>query len=79
MSNVIKFQTALTEAYRALFQMPDYTMVAARYTPEALAEKFTAGLLDGSASNDGDGVKRACKACGIKPTYKAIRQYLSEV
>lgn len=73
-----RFETVLTEQYRALFELPDYAMAAARYTPEALAAKFTAGLIDGTASNDGDGVKRTCKALGIKPTYKAIREFLTK-
>ena len=44
-------------------------------TPAELAEKFARGLLDGTAANNGPRVKRACKTCGIKNTYKAIREY----
>ena len=75
MSNKEKFTQALAAEYAILFKTQEYAIAASRYTPEALAEKFTEGLLNGSAANDGDGVKRACKALGIKSTYKAIREF----
>lgn len=75
-SNRVRFELILTEHYRVLFTRLDYALAAKKYTPAALAEKFTAGLLDGTAGNDGDGVKRTCKDLGIKPTFKAIRAYL---
>ena len=75
-TNKDRFQTVLTDQYRQLFESAAFAMCAARYTPEQLAEKFTQGLMDGTASNDGDGVKRTCKALGIKSTYKAIKEYL---
>lgn len=44
-----------------------------------LAEgKIATGLLDGSASKDGDGVKRTCAVFGIKHTYNAIYKFLKE-
>ena len=70
------FTATLAAQYRDLFALPDYAMAAARYTPESLAEKMTAGLLVGGSSKDGDGIKRACKALGVKHTYKAIIAYL---
>lgn len=75
-TNRERFQTVLTDQYRQLFTLPEYAMAAARHTPEAMAAKFTQGLIDNTSSNEGDGVKRTCKALGIKPTYKAIREYL---
>lgn len=50
---------------------------AAHTQPEVLALRMTVGLARGSANKDGDGIKRACKACGIKHTYQAIRAYFA--
>ena len=75
-TNRDRFETVLTAQYRYLFTLPEYAMAAARHTPEAMASKFTQGLIDNTSSNDGEGVKRTCKALGIKPTYKAIREFL---
>ena len=52
-------------------------MAASRYTPQELAEKMTRGLINGSASKDGEGITRTCKVLGIKHTYKAIKAFLS--
>ena len=71
------FQETLTKEFEQLFTLPNYAMAKARYTPEELAAKFTNGLIDGSSSKDGDGVKRTCKKLGIKYTYSAIKQYLA--
>lgn len=73
-----RFITVLTGQYEYLFTLPDYTMAAARTTPATLAEKMAAGLVDGSADKDGEGIKRTCKALGIKPTYKAIKAFITE-
>lgn len=75
-TNKQRFVTILTDQYTQLFALPEYKMAAVRYNPAAMAEKFTNGLIDGSSSNNGDGVKRTCKALGIKCTYKAIKEYL---
>ena len=78
-ANKKRFRSELVIAYRELFSTdPDYAFAAARMTPEALAEKMIAGLVDGSANHDGSGIKRACKAVGIKHTRTAIRAYLAE-
>jgi hypothetical protein len=78
MTNQQRFQAELTEAYRDLFvNDPEYQYSAARITPEALAAKMSAGLLTESANKDGAGIKRACKACGIKQTYAAIKAYFA--
>lgn len=69
--------SALTAAYRELFERPEYAAARARGTPEDLAERMVAGLVAGTADKDGEGVRRACKACGIKHTYRAIREYVS--
>jgi hypothetical protein len=77
MTNKTKFCLALECAYTDLFRTdPEYGFSASRTTPGALAAKMTAGLVTGSANKDGEGIKRACKACGIKQTYKAIKTYL---
>ena len=37
---------------------------------------MTVGLAKGGANKDGEGIKRACKAVGIKHTYAAISAFL---
>lgn len=78
MTNLEKFIAELTAAYTLLFNSdPEtYSIAAARYTPAALAEKMTMALKKRDANKDGEGIKRACKACGIKYTYSAIEKYL---
>ena len=76
MSNKKRFQIVLTGQYEYLFSLPNYAIAAARYTPAQLAEKMVTGLLDGSADKDGEGIKRTCKALGIKQTYTAIKLFL---
>ena len=71
-----RFRVILAGQYRHLFTTPEYATAAARYTPEALADKMIAGLLDGTADKGGEGVKTTCKVLGLKHTYKAIRDYL---
>lgn len=78
MTNHEIFSRALEVAYTDLFANdPDYAYAAARNTPAQLAAKMTAGLATGSAHHVGDGIKRACKAVGIKHTAKAVREYLA--
>jgi hypothetical protein len=78
-TNTERFKAALTLAYQDLFATDEeYAYAAARTTPEALAEKMTSGLLTGSANHDGTGIRRACKAVGIKHTRKAIVAFLQE-
>lgn len=81
LTNAERFETALREAYTDLFaNNPDYAYSAAHTTPEVLAAKMTAGLqVHNGANKDGDGIKRACKAMGIKHTYAAIRGFLAGV
>jgi hypothetical protein len=77
MTNIERFIEALTKAYVELFESdPKYAYSAQHTTPEALAVKMTKGLAQGSANKDGAGIRRACKVCGIKHTYQAIRTYL---
>ena len=78
-ANQTRFKEALTAAYAELFKTPDYAFAAARNTPEALADKMTASLAAGTGNKDGEGIKRACKVCGIKYTYTAITAFLCNV
>ena len=73
-----RFTTILTGQYEHLYEAEpeEYSMAASRYTPQALAEKMTRGLTNGSAGKDGEGIKRTCKVLGIKHTYKAIKAFL---
>lgn len=51
---------------------------AAQPTPyllKRLAMRMVDGILGGSASKDSDTVKAACRALGIKHTYKAIQEF----
>lgn len=90
--NVAKFRAALEVAYVDLFaNHPDYSAhgrpqvlhgnvgstVLAATTPASLAQKMTVGLIAGKAHHGGEGIKRACKAVGIKHTRKAILAFLT--
>jgi hypothetical protein len=79
MSNRDTFARTLSGQYVELFQSPGYAMAKARYTPDALAQKMTDGLADGTANKDGDGIIRTCKLLKLPHTYKAIRAYLQAV
>lgn len=73
------FQAALTEAYRDLFANDaEYRNHGSMTTPERLAERMTEALASGTGNKDGKGIKRTCKALGIKYTYGAIREYLAD-
>jgi hypothetical protein len=76
-SNLDKFTQALELAYVDLFaNNPEYAYSASRTTPQALASKMASCLVTGDANKYGEGIRRACKACGIKQTYKAISAFL---
>lgn len=77
-NNLERFKTILADQYTQLFETPDYAMAKRLHTPESMAHKMTIGLHTGSADKDGEGIKRTCKALGIKHTYKAIREYLDK-
>lgn len=78
-TNRLKFEAELAKAYESLFATTeDYAYAARLHTPQSLAAKMTAGLADGSANKDGKGIKMACKAVGIKHTYKEIQSYLNQ-
>jgi hypothetical protein len=77
MTNRETFTRVLSAQYTRLFETPDYALARARYSPDALAEKMTSGLVDGTANKDGEGILLTCKHLKLKPTYKAIREYLS--
>lgn len=71
-----RFTTVLTGQYRYLFTLPQYAHAASRYTPEQMAERMVAGLLDGTADKDGPGVRATCSALGIKPNWQALQEFL---
>lgn len=75
-SNADRFIEVLTAQYVDLFKTDEYAYAAQTTTPEALAGKMTVSLARGAANKDGTGIKRTCKALGIKHTYQAIREYL---
>ena len=77
-TNVEKFKAELTRQYYKLINDPDYIVVFSKMTPEELAEKMIPAFIRGSASKDGKGIQRTCKALGIKHTYKAINEFLKE-
>jgi hypothetical protein len=38
---------------------------------------MTTALAEGIGNKDGEGIKRVCKALGVKYTYKAIKEFLN--
>ena len=75
-----KFISVLTIVYRDLFANdPEYAYASLRVKPEVLAEKMADGIPTGRANFHGTGIKRACKALGIKHTRKAITEFLNGV
>ena len=73
------FTDYLESQYLRLFseQEQAYALAMRKYTPRMLAERMVAGLADGSANKDGEGIKNTCKHFGIKYTYKAIKEFLA--
>jgi hypothetical protein len=72
-----QFRDALAVAYADLFaNNPDYSYSASKTTPTLLADKMTASAIAGSLNKDGEGVRRACVACGIPHTLKAISAFV---
>ena len=41
-----------------------------------MSERMTKGLANGAANHDSNAVRATCRAIGIKPTKKAIQEYL---
>lgn len=72
------FQAELIRQYERLFaERPlEYAYAMKTHTPASLAEKMTTSLSAGTGNIDGEGIKRACKALGVKHTYKALGAYL---
>ena len=78
MTNREHFEIELEAAYRDLFASdPQYHYAAATTTPGALAAKMAESLMKGSASIDGEGIKRACRHFKIKRTKGAILEFLN--
>lgn len=79
MTNKEQFKTKLAEVYQDLFANdPDYSYSSSKCTPQGLSEKMTESLIAGGANKDGEGIKRTCRAFGIKHTYAAIREFLTK-
>lgn len=78
MNNLEKLTQELEKAYSVLFETDSrFAYSKTITTPKELAAKMANGLASGSANKDGEGVKLACKACGIKNTYKDLRAFLN--
>lgn len=78
MTNKEKFTEELERAYAVLFETDSRFAYSKRVTtPKDLAFKMANGLASGSANKEGEGIKLACKACGIKNTYKDLRTFLN--
>lgn len=77
--NYIKFNTELQKQYAYLYDNdPDYAYAKKNNSPEVLADKMTKSLSVGQANKDGKGIKNTCKVLGVKYTYKAIQEYLTQ-
>lgn len=73
-----KFESALCEELKKRWDLPRYSIVATRMTPQELAKKLTNGFEDESSDKNGEAVQATLKALGIKDTYKAIKSYLHQ-
>ena len=77
MTNKERFKEELRRQYESLYaSSEEYAFAKKRRTPSELAEMMTEGLADATANKDGEGIKRTCKALGIKHTYRAIEEFL---
>lgn len=78
MTNLEKFTEELEKAYSVLFETDSHFAYSKTITtPKGLAVKMANSLASGAANKSGEGVKMACKACGIKNTYKDLRAFLN--
>lgn len=88
-ANRQQFRNALEDAYNSFrtTRHPDYPLLHPENdgktllgkplpSPEQLAERMMDSFLKKQANKDGEGVRLACKACGIKQTYKEIYAFL---
>lgn len=74
-----RFYEVLREQYEELFRTSaEYQYAASVTTPAALARKMTLGLDAGTASEDGEGIRKTCKILQIPHTYKGIREFLNQ-
>lgn len=77
MSNVERFRAAYTEKLtEAVRKYPEEYLYGEDKVPEVV-EKMLRSLPSGAALVT-DAVKAAARAVGIKPTVKAIKEFLSE-
>lgn len=73
----VQFRKALETAYADLFaNNADYAYSASKTTPAELAKRMLNAASSGSINIDGEGVKRACVACGIKHTLRAVLEFI---
>lgn len=70
-------QRLMADMFREEWSKPEYGHAASRNTPEGHAALMVDGLSKGIVSKDGPVVKRCLAALGIKPTYKAIKEWLN--
>ncbi len=73
----VQFRKALETAYADLFaNNADYAYSASKTSPAELAKRMLNAAVTGSINIDGEGVRRACKACGIKHTLRAVLEFV---
>ena len=70
-------QRIMADMFRQEWHKPEYSKASSTHTPEGFAAMMVDGLSKGAASKDGPIVRRCLAALGIKPTYKAIREWLT--
>jgi hypothetical protein len=72
-----KFESALTAAFTHHFATnSQYANVAEKNSPREYAHRFASAVLDCTGRNDGAAVRDACKALGIKNSYKAMHEFM---
>lgn len=76
-ANQDNFLAALKTAYADLFANdPAYAFSASKLTAPEMAEKMMIAIMSGSANLGGEGIKRACKVCGIAHSQRAADAFL---
>ena len=70
----MRFQAAYEFELEKAYQSGNLRLIGSETIPQR-AEKMLIGILEKRAMV-GESMKAAAKACGVKPTEKAIREYL---
>lgn len=60
----------------AYTKSPDKFFWAAGTTVHMVVDRMQQALIQGNYSNDGVAFRATCKALNIKPTYKAVEEFL---